>query len=199
MASEFEPNQDVSTIWQNQKSEGVHMSVAEIRLRAGKYNHKVLWRNAREYIAALAVTVFFSLNFLHTDDMLTRFGFGLIVAGMIYVCWNLHSKGSARGLPQDLGAATCLLFHRRELERQRDLLRGVWRWYLGPMIPGLAVIIVAAALSGAVRVNHFGWMIAVYSVVVVLVFGFIARLNTRAALRLQQRIDELNALHGDAE
>lgn len=83
MASEFEPNQDVSTIWQNQKSEGVHMSVAEIRLRAGKYNHKVLWRNAREYIAALVVTVFLSLNFLHTDDMLTRFGFGLIVAGMI--------------------------------------------------------------------------------------------------------------------
>ena len=96
MASEFEPNQDVSTIWQNQKSEGVHMSVAEIGLRAGKYNHKVLWRNAREYIAALAVTVLFSINFLHTDDMLTRFGFGLIVAGMIYVCWHLHSNGSAR-------------------------------------------------------------------------------------------------------
>ena len=199
MASEFEPNQDVSTIWQNQKSEGVHMSVAEIRLRAGKYNHKVLWRNAREYIAALVVTVFLSLNFLHTDDMLTLFGFGLIVAGMIYVCWHLHSKGSARGLPQDLGAVSCLLFRRRELERQRDLLRGVWRWYLGPMIPGLAVIIVAAALSRAVRVNHFGWMIAVYLVVVVLVFGFIARLNTRAAIRLQQRIDEVNALHGDAE
>jgi uncharacterized protein involved in response to NO len=35
-----------------------------------------------------------------------------------------------------------LRFHRSELERQRDMLRAVPRWYLLPLVPGIATAIV---------------------------------------------------------
>ena len=199
MANEIRPNEDLRTVWQKQKTEGVHMSVDEIRLRAGKHSHKIAWRNAREYIAALAVTVFFSFSFWHTEDTLTRAGFVLMVGGLIYVCWHLHANGSWRRMPENLGAENCLQFHRRELERQRDLLRGVWRWYLGPMVPGMVVLMVAIARTNPGHLKHFGSVVAVYDTLVVLFFVFVGWLNERAARKLQKKIDELTIMGGERE
>ena len=199
MANEFDHNEDMRNVWQKQKTEGVHMSVEEIRLRAGKHSHRIAWRNAREYIAALAVTVFFSFNYWQTEDLLMRVGCVLIVASMFYVCWHLHAHGSAHQMPKHLGAENSLQFHRRELERQRDLVRGVWRWYLGPMIPGLVVLMVAIARTNPGHVRNFGLVFTAYAVVMVLFFVFIGWLNERAARRLQKKIDELNNMGGEAE
>lgn len=199
MANEIRPNEDVRNVWQKQKTEGVHMSVEEIRLRAGKYNHKISWRNAREYAAALVVTLFFAFSFARTADPLMRAGFAIEIAGISYVCWHLYTRGSWRRLPEDLGAASSLQFHRCELERQRDLLRGVWRWYLGPMIPGLVVLMVAMARTNPGHMKHFGWFVAVYDTLVILIFVFIGWLNKRAARGLQKKIDELSNMSGEAE
>lgn len=198
MASEFQPKEDMGKIWQNQKSEGVRMSVDQIRLKAGKYNSKILWRNAREYVAAAAVTIFFSFSFMQTNDTLTRVGFGLIIASMLYVCWHLHQQGAAHRMPENLGTANSLEFHRQELVRQRDLVSGVWRWYLGPMIPGLAILMVAMGRTNPGHVRNFGVFFTAYAIAMVLIFVAIGWLNQRAARRLQQRIDELDKLRGDA-
>lgn len=199
MANDTRLNDDMRNIWQCQKTEGVHMSVDEIRLRAGKFNRGIQWRNAREYIAAFAVIVFFAFSFARTDDALTRVGFGLTIAGVAYVCWHLLTHGSSRHLPEELGVASSLQYHRRELERQRDLLRGVWRWYLGPMVPGLFLLMAAIARTNPGHLKHFWWFVAGYDILVILLFMFIGRLNQRAANRLQQQIDELNRLGGDSE
>jgi hypothetical protein len=44
-------------------------------------------------------------------------------------------------LPAEMGREYGIAFYRRELEKQRDLLRGIWKWYLGPLIPGLALFV----------------------------------------------------------
>jgi hypothetical protein len=58
MANESPPNDRLKRVWQNQPLEGMLMSVDEIRRRAGKFQKEVYWRNAREYVAALAVVIF---------------------------------------------------------------------------------------------------------------------------------------------
>ena len=160
------------------------MSVDEIRRRAGKFQKKIYWRNAREYAAALTVVVFVGLGLWLTSDALLRVAFGLMIAGLLYVMWHLHRRGSSRSLPADLGLASGIEFYRRELERQRDLLDSVWAWYLGPLIPGFVAFIVAYHM-------HIGHSLAVTALVV-----FVWLLNHRAARRLQRQIDELNALEG---
>ncbi len=199
MANEIRPNEDMRNVWQMQKTEGVHMSVDEIRLGAGKFSRKIQWRNAREYAAALVVTLFFAFSFARTTDPLMRAGFAIEIAGISYVCWHLYTRGSWHRLPEDLGAASSLQFHRCELQRQRDLLRGVWRWYLGPMIPGLVILMVAIARTNPGHMPHFGWFVSGYAIVCLLLFGFIGRLNQRAARQLQKKIDELNNMGGETE
>ncbi len=73
-------------------------------------------------------------------------------------------------------------FHRAELERQRDLLRGVWTGHLLPFVPGLAVLLVGA---GSVRAAVFG----VFCGVLFLIIGAV---NTYAARELEREIRRLS-------
>ncbi len=185
---------DLQNLWQDQKSEVVRMSVEEIRLRAGKFEKKIYWRNAREYVAALIVVIYFAYQFLKGPDTLSGIGFGLTIAGMLFIMWQLHRKGASRAIPAELGSAAGLDFYRRELERQRDLVRGAGRWYLAPLVPGLVVLIVALARLNPRHLPHYGWFLAGYSLVVAAGFVWIWRLNVRAAHRLQRCIQDLDTL-----
>jgi len=196
MANETARDDEMKNVWQSQEGEGLRMSLDEIRLKAEKQGRSIEWRNAREYIAAFAVVVFLGFSFFGTTDVLSRVGFGLVIASMLYIAWHLHRKGSRRRLPSDLGVADCLQFYRGELERQRDLLQGVWRWYLGPVVPGLAVVMLALTRTNPGHLNHIVWVIAAYGAAIALVFLGVWRLNERAARRLQGRIDALDALRG---
>lgn len=199
MANEPARHQDVRDVWQNQQGEGVQMSVDAIRLKAGKYRSKIQWRNAREYVAVVFVVVFFGLQFAHAPNSLARVAYGLIIAASLYIAWHLYTNGSSRRLPANLGLTSSIDFHREELVRQRDLVRGVPRWYLGPMIPGMTLLMLSIGLTNPGRVKHFGWVFGGFSAFVVLVFAGVWRLNVRAARKIQKRIDELDQLRGDAE
>src|ERR1039457_1836068 len=95
-------------------------------------------RNLTEYAASTFVVVFFASTMFRYPELM-RAGAALIITGVIYMVWQLHKRGSARTVPSDLAFNNCVAFHRIELERQRDLVSHVWSWYLGPMIPGMAV------------------------------------------------------------
>jgi hypothetical protein len=194
MNNESPDNRSIKELWQGQPAEPVPVTLDRIRASAGKFSRSIARRNAREYIAAVLVVVFFGFQFARTPDPLFRLGFGLSIAGMLYVVGKLHAQGSARSVPAHLGLATCIGFQRAELERQRILLSSVWRWYLGPLVPGLAVLVLAVALG---MPGHLALSLstsALCAIVVTAVFAFVARLNRRAALRLQQQIDELDDL-----
>lgn len=199
MANEPARNEDVREVWQNQQREGIQMSVDAIRLKAGKYRSKIAWRNAREYVAVVFVIVFFGLQFAHTTDVMVRVATGMIIAASLYIAWHLHAKGSWRRLPEDLGLTSSIEFHREELLRQRDLVRSVPRWYLGPMIPGLTLLMVALGRTNPGHLKHFSWVFSSYCAFMVLVFLGVWRLNVRAARKIQTRIDELDQMRGDTE
>jgi len=169
------------------------MSVEQIQASAGSFQRRIQWRNAREYVAAIAVVVFFGWEFSRTPDLLARIGFGLMIAGMFYMVWALLSRGSGRALPEDAGRSSFIEFRRSELVRQRDLLSSVWRWYLGPLIPGMAVLL-AMSFNHAIRGGHTFPVVfvALFAVFIAAVFAGIARLNGRAARKLQRQIDELD-------
>jgi hypothetical protein len=167
------------------------MSIDEIRRRAGKFQEQVYWRNAREYAAGLATVLFSGVGFWLTSDTLMRVSLGLIIGGMVYMMWHLHRRGSSRSLPEDFGLATGIEFYRRELGRQRDLLQGVWKWYLGPIIlPFMAFFLVLARTSSG-HLGHMGPRLALFAAIAIVVWW----LNYRGARKLQARIEELDALH----
>jgi hypothetical protein len=185
---------DVKNLWQSQEVEGTNMPLEEIRRKAGKFQRRINLRNLREYVAAAIVAGIFALYVKWFPNFLMRAGSVLTIFAALYISYQIYRKGSANVLPQDCDFDCCIDFHRRELERQRDLLRRIWRWYLGPFIPGMLLFFLGTQFAAHPPFPHhglsFAWELAVAAIVLVL----IAKLNERAANRLQRQIDNLETL-----
>ncbi len=194
MTNEFPTDDRLKDVWQNQKPEGIHMSVDEIRSKAGSFRKKIYWRNVREYVAALVVVGFSAYMLSLTTGALMRAGFILVIAGVLYVVWHLYRKGSSQSVPEETGMVSGLEYLRSELERQRRLLQSVWRWYLGPLVPGWVLLQVAAVHANPGHLGRFALFLAISNCTAAAAFIFIWRINRRAAKELQRQINELGAL-----
>ncbi len=162
------------------------ISTTELRAKASKFQNRIRRRNLREQMACLFVIVCFGWLLIKAPATLPRIGFGLIVAGAIYVAWHLRAKGTPNALPANIGNANCLDFYRRELEKQRDLLQDIWKWYLGPLIPGMAILVIGGILNAPPERR---WFSSAYAVFCVVAFWGIGQFNFRAARRLIRQIE----------
>lgn len=175
---------DVCALWQAQPVAPLGLSAAEIRAKAGTLRGTIDARNNREWVAAAFVGVFFGFLAITGDGLVERVGGGLTVVGTAYVAWYIRAHGRVAALPGE--GLPCAAFYRRELVRQRDLLRGVWRWYLGPLVPGMAVLLI----GGLVRSGFaLGGLIA--AVFVLVVFGGVGLINWLVARELTRQIDAI--------
>jgi hypothetical protein len=113
----------------------------------------------------------------------------LIIAAAVFIGIYIQARGSARSVPADLGATNCIEFHKRELARQRDLLKSIWSWYLGPFLPGFALLV---GWSISVAPPGRRWVGIAYAVGAALFFWTIGRMNLRAAHRLDGEIQALD-------
>ncbi len=113
--------------------------------------------------------------------------------GTLLVLWNLHRQARRASAEEvQSAAASWRDFHRAELVRQRDALRSVWLWYLAPMLPGMLLL-----FAGSSQVLSGGWPALVsfglVAAFVGAVFVTIGVLNSKAAKRLQEEIEALDA------
>lgn len=201
---ENEAGNDMKNVWRNQPVATVQISLAELRKKALKLEKRVLRRNLREYAASAIVIAGFGYYIWKFPDPMIRFGCVLVIAGALFVVYQLHKRGHARSVPEEMAFRDCLDFHRKELERQRDLLRSIWTWYILPVVPGVLVFMLgvfqwqmrppnAAARAGHVKIL-FGLRVAVVAVI----FTGVGKLNQWAARKLQRKIDTLNSLEKES-
>jgi Flp pilus assembly protein TadB len=178
-------------LWQSQPVEATRMSAEAIRKRADKFEQRIRRRNVREYVGSMLSAIVFVYFIVQSHDVLFRIAYGMFIAGMAVMVVQLYRKSAPRRMSGDMGASTCLQFFREELERQRDVVKNVWAWYLAPLVPGFVLLTVAtligvpfpASLRKVVLMNVF----------VGGVFFLVWKLNMRAARCLQRTIDELYA------
>jgi cytochrome bd-type quinol oxidase subunit 2 len=186
----YENGGEFVRLWKEGSQEGPPMTLQEIRTRASKLERRASRRNIREYIAALIVVLAFALLAWIETDLAVRAGDVLAAAAAVWVVHHLHRRGSVRPLPSDTALFDCLVFHRRELIRQRDLLRSVWWWYLLSFVPSVTLIQIGRAIA---RPDQ-GWQFVATAAFIAASFAFIAAANRRAAEQLQERIDELDGV-----
>lgn len=171
-------------------SERLANQLARLALR--RFDSHILWRNSREYAAALAVVGFGVWRFLAGDDPLQA---GAIVFGAAFVAgylWFQH-----RRLPRLDPAAPGRDYQAAllgRIDRQIALLGGVRYWYLLPLyVPVL--IQVANAWQAHQRVA------AVLMLVVVTAFyAGLAHVNERQAVNhLNEERARVASLYEDGE
>jgi hypothetical protein len=185
---------DPRDLWQTQEVEEMKITVEELRAKAGKFNRLIRWRNIREQVAALIIIVWAGISLWKVTDTVERIAFALVMAGAAYYMWHLKKWGSAMSLPADMGRADCVRFYQSELARQRDLVGSIWKWAIGPLLPGMALLntylIVFPPTSRKVSVAN--------ALLVGSLLSTVGWLNLRAARRLDRRIKELDRELGAA-
>jgi len=179
---------DLKTIWKSQETEDAPMSLDEIRGQAGKLHSRVRRRNITELAGGAAGAVVFGFYIWRFPDPMMRAGSVLVILGVLYVCWQLMVRGRTNALPGDGSAASWSDYYRRELVRQRDALKDVWKWYLAPLVPGLALFIAGMVLS---MPHAARGAIAAAGAFCAVVFLAVGLLNVWAARQLQKKIDAL--------
>jgi hypothetical protein len=195
---------DMTNVWKDQPVESVEISLAEICRMANKFEKRIFRRNLREYVAGAIVIASFGYYISAFHSLLTRTGCVLVIAGILFVAFALHKRGATHAVPADLAFRTCVEFHRNELQRQRDLLRGVWSWYLLPLVPGLFVFqagLLEQALKQPVALSHAGAIVTPFAIALggsAIVFVGIGSLNQWAARKLQRKIDELDGMEKES-
>jgi len=177
--------ESIRELWQSQEGTSQPMPMEELRRRATAFETRVRRRNWREYAASLFVGAYCLWMLYAPTPWHVRAGAVLSICGIIAVCVNIHRKGSASLITD--AAMVSRDWYRQELERQRDLLRGVWKWYLGPMIPGLAMW-----FAGGLWDHPERWPRVVVSCgFATVLFVAIGKLNAHAARKLNKEIESL--------
>ena len=186
-----EMKDDLRAQWQSQPPQGGKMSGEDIRVEAQRLHDRWHKRNIREYRAAAITALIFLLEILFINfPLLARVALVLFILGLGVFVYQLRKRATPRALPANLGSP-CLDFHRQELERQRAALQGFWWWVFPPFVPGGVVLIVTIALGprqpqGLIKAS-------IVTAFFASLFTFFAKLNQRAARRLQRKIDELHS------
>ncbi len=181
----------VKQAWQASIPNPVLPDPATLRAGADRLYRGVRIRNCIEYIASLCVVLLFGALAVAFPLRGARIGAAMIVIGVLVVAWQLHRRASAVPPPLD-GAQSVLAYQRAQLARQRDALASIFTWYLLPVLPGVLVMVGAILL--VVGING---RVLLRLAPTPLIFGIIWWANHWGARRLQQRIDEIDALMGE--
>ncbi len=164
--------------------------------RTSKFERTISRRNLFEYIAVVFVVLFFGFNAYRAaiaGELLLAAALSLTVIGALVVAWGLwHRASNLERRPED----ACLVHLRRQYEHQYKALRAVPLWYLGPLVPGLALYYFAQAARVA---DVAGWLAGVQEVflralISILIFLAIAFANHWAANSIKRNISKLDTL-----
>ena len=192
--SDLEPDIDPQGLWQSQKKEYDPMTLAQIHAQAASFERLVHRRNAREYIGSgfgLAVAGALVV-LLPGPGWVARAGAACLFLGIAYMAWQLHRRTSPDATPQV--GESLVEAYRRQLIRQRDAgVTGFW-WYLAPLIPGMALMMVGSWFGPhkpgvSIPIAHA--TILICAAMMVLVLGGTMLYIRRGVRRLQKMIDEL--------
>ena len=181
----------VKQAWQASVEIAGTPALDQVRAGANKFYRRIWWRNAIEYIACVIVVIGFGTYLFTLPHVLQKAGSMLVIAGTLFVAWQLHRRASAEP-PERAGTTPLLLFARAQLARQRDALRSVFWWYILPFLPGMAVFMTGTMLAdrpnGPEPRDALGF--AVLSALLVGIWW----INQLGARRLQKHIDEIDVL-----
>jgi len=166
------------------------MTIEEIRARGDYFYKTIRRRNIGEYLAAAYVAGSFSWRAAVAHGALVRAADVLVAAGALFVAYQLYRRGSARTIAPALDDTSYAAAYRAELCRQRDALNNVLLWYIGPFVPGLALLVIARTAEG--NAAHRTLALA-GAAVVAFVFAVVWFINAQAARRMQWRIDEMES------
>jgi len=178
-------------LWQAQALDAPRISLAFVRQQSDSLRRWAWMRNGINYVGAVAILPFMiwaAWSIFHVAP-LRSLAIALNVPLCVWLLFRWHKRAASQEQPAELGVLDALKFHRRQLERQRDVRLDRWRRW--PAIPGMLLIFVAAGIE----ITPTPWaMFGRVAVVMVSVLSIAIVIEERIARRIQKEIDALDSL-----
>jgi hypothetical protein len=190
-------SEDLRRAWQRQALSAPRINLTYLRHRTGALQRRTRIRNACEYVFGLGTVVWVAWSgrdFLSPRPLMSLAAV-LWAMGTLWLMAQWHRRASMPEPAEQLGTLDALKFYRQQLERQRDVRRGNWRWWLPPLAPCVVVWFIALF----VEVTPTPWFAIAVSaawVVMAVTLGLVG--YERAARGIQHEIDALDSLDAGA-
>jgi hypothetical protein len=184
-------DKDIIDLWKSQPIQASEPDMQLVIDQAAKFQRQIRFRNLREYLACGVLVVWNTAYALKpTLPPVMRAASVLLTLGVITIAVVIRKRAHAAhgGPPLTAPTGETLGWHRSELVRQRDLVHSVPIWYLGPLVPGMATMLIGAWLLSPAH----GLPIALTGALCAVVFIGIVLLNRRAARKLDLEIAEVD-------
>lgn len=183
-------------VWLAQATEAPRISLEYVRHRTSSLERGTRRRAAWAYVIYAATIGFSALSvasawhvFVTKPLMMASLVCNALF--MVYVIYRLNRHVAAQASSEDAGVLDTLRFHRRQLERQRDYRRGVWRWAGPGLLPGV-VLQVASLIHDSLPWWQIALLVGMVGLAVTSEY-FVGKY--RAGLS-QREIDALDSLAG---
>jgi hypothetical protein len=187
------PGDGPKKIWLSQPTETPTMTLKLIQQRSRDLHAKTRRKLLGTLAGPLAASFFYAFGMKEFAPLrqVLQPPFALALAWSLAGLYILNRGMWSAVVPGDAGLSTGLEFCRREVERQRNLLRRVLLWSFGPVLLAIGTLILALSLVGTRDRGIFPNGLPFLILIVVWIVGyFIVRLRDQR--ELQREIDELN-------
>jgi hypothetical protein len=189
------PGDGPKNIWLNQPTQKPTMTLRQIQQRSRDLRAITRKKLLGTLAGPLAAGFFyaFGMRELSPPRQVLQPLFAFALAWSLVGLFFVNRKMWSAEIPADAGLASGLEFCRMEIERQRDLLRRVLLWSLGPLLMAIGTFVLALAMVGTrdrgIFPNGLPFLILI---VVWIVAYFMIRLREQGAL--QRELDELSEI-----
>jgi len=180
-------------LWQAQALDAPRISLAFVRHQSDALRRRTRRINAGNYILGGAGVVYFAWKCAESFGAapLLSAATALWIAAVLLAAFLHHKHIASEKQPAEFGVLDALRFHRRQLERQRDARRGVWRWLPLLFVPGYVMLF----MSFFFEIAPIPWKAIIIDAVLIVFGTWMAIVMTeRSARRLQKEIDALDSL-----
>jgi hypothetical protein len=159
-------NNDPQTIWQNQNTEEIKVSLAYFRQRAEHQRTKNIRAVVATYLVYLGTIVVIAIISWRSPNLTSLVGCGLLTIGLLYAIAQRHKHLWPSPPASDASPDSGLVAYRHELLRSQSDQRNALRM-LAPLLPGaivfaypgVAPLVHAASANPAVLINGIPFLV----------------------------------------
>jgi len=186
------PENGIRKIWLNQPTEAPKMISKLIEKRSRELRARTRRKLIGTVAGPLAAGFFYAFSMIEFPALrqMLQPPFALALAWGLAGLYFLNRGMWSAVVPGDVGLNTGLEVCRLEIERQRDLVRGLLAWSFGPVMLAVATFVLGLAMISTKERSIFpNGLPFLILVVVWIVAWFVIRLREQRGL--QREIDEL--------
>lgn len=183
--------EELLALWQGQEVSTVRLDPEQLRARALQFESQARRRYLRDQVCwGFLVIVFTFATLTGNGGFLVRLGCGMLVLWSLCCMWGLRRFGSVLPGPAGMSSQSCLEWHRRQLQRQRNIVLS-WPLGIGLAAPGFVVYSLGFPLGPL----HLPWSVAI-ALIGTFAFVFLASViyGKIVAARWQQEFDILGRM-----